>query len=673
MPTRTTSEYDLTFTTSGGSVVGLMLHRPLARDARSMGPSEIRRGLTPSEQGSGFANPDVPRQWSTWVRGAGYSRAGDERGGYSYAVNGICRYPNLFIPGGYNTTETLPAAVSGQSGSPQFTASVEAGGDFYACCGRYLVKWASGTGSPVVAADLGAGFTADGMVVFDNAIYIGGYGGNLKKWSGGVLSTAPSSARGKLAVVNWTLGGNLASALGSGTSAGVNYDVLIGTTGDYNSAGIKFCPRGSDPMVEANWSGPFEVGDNSYPITRVIGTTHHAYFLKRDGVYDMDGRGYSPNFLPVMRANQHDSNGLAGIAYDGFLYLSYGYGITRIPLNADTRMDVPSECGVGYGLSNETPLHGWVTDFCNDNGWLVSALYSPLGTGTYICYGQDRRTIGINGPGGVLWHGAEAFISGVQVTHLHVSSPGNEPRLRWFGLNGTTPVCGWISLPAASNPMEDLLLGGPWRAAQEATLYQTVDDWGDAGAKKAILEWTINVDNIGDGNSATLFAESDGGLTPTWVEQGTASHDVRTSFIAGGSPQTGYALGTKISLIGNTDNPPMLRNLKALAQVIVRQRKGLTCTVKIAEGMELRNGAKDRRDPMSVLADVIALTQEGPVTMLDNHGITRNVIIRQAMEARDVEGNVKREGDIYLTLMVTELATSATYGASIYGGGDQYS
>ncbi len=610
----TNQEYDLLL---GNPSIGVMLDRAERGDARL--PAQIEGGFGPAEADDQLVSDDVPVMHDDFSGGAFYSKR-LLKTGYAYAEGAYCRDPRVVLPAGAVTELPLPA------GTVEISGSFEQDGHLYLLAGALAVRLGSGTDLPVNAQYLGAGFVADGAAAFNGATYVGGSGGNLWRLQGGVWTQSASAARRKAATVSWVI-----PSEGSGISA----ERLIMATSDLRN--IRYVA--GDPLIDANWGPVIRVGSSSHPITSLVSAPRHAYICKTDGLYDLNSRGETPHLTPGLRhAAIAPSNGAVSLYWGGFVYFTHVSGLYRVWVGDPVVQYQPGWCQPGWGLPNETPIHGACTALAIDQGWIIASVYN--GTNSYQGAGVDRREVGIEGIGPLLWHFAEVALPGERITHMRVTAPGSQPRLWIATMYGGQARLRWVSLPKAATPLEDFLASGQHRFQQRWTLYPSVHDWGDADAEKIIKQLGVVTENLGTGVTMDVAANADGGA---WTSQGTIRTSPRARLVPRAPLSKGQQIGLRIIGNGTALIPAVLRSAKVRAEVNVELFERRRYPIRVQRGQKTRNGATDRRNPARVWQQIVDFQRAGPIDMVDEQGNQLTIRVRGGMPFKQVED--KESGD----------------------------
>lgn len=575
MTTRTRrSQYDLDI---GG--VKLMLARG-GRDAPAMGG--VFTGSDTEQRPTPQAQPIVFEDFS---RGIGVD--------YDYGDGVDTRTPGVVLAFGAITEVSLPT----NDGMGRVRGGFERGGDMFFIANRHLLRLTSGTGAPAIYQDLGSGFQAYSVAPYGEDIIIGGTGGGI--WRiGGSVSQSSDMQRKHVASAYTVVDDEPQFRL-------YGSDVTPGT-----SAAFQFTAN-ANPLLAANWGTVYTVGDGRFEIDKMVSTGQAILFLKRDGVYwSTDYRAV--NLTPYWATSMHDANGQCAQVLGPYLYAGHVRGPDRINLGSTTQRHLPEFVPPTVGPRSNSPVRGWPTAMANDGEWLVCSFYD--GSTSRILYGIPRRRADVPYP--MEWHGVMATFAGEEVSHLQVTSPNNEPRL-WVASmrNGTEPHLYWISLPKSGSSYLDHVNGGPMTYQSQWKVYSLPLTWGDGNARKSMVDFDVNSENLDDNRTIQLAAAAD---STSYTAQGTASGSPSSSFVA--ILDGGYQIRLRWIGTGTASEPAIMTGAKAAADVIARQAPVHSFRVIIGRDVELRYGPLDRRNPDTTFAHLFSLQNTGRITIKEHNG-----------------------------------------------------
>lgn len=611
----TQAAYDLTINS-----LPLMLARgPYAGNK----PAFVRTTLTPLK--SNTDEFDV-YTWQNGASGAGWTRETPESaagGGYSHGRNITSQTPGIIMPAGEMDEITLPAAVT-----TDLYEAVYYDGDLWISAGRYLVNVASGTAAAATTEDLGSGYTAESMLVFDGNLLISGAGsGSIFSFDGSTFTQGASVQRSRLAQVYWTIGEQMASGASAGT-AGTGAQRLVGT----NSTGTGFyhLASGANPLVAGNWSSLIPLDTAPYPVQTIVASNRNVWFSGPGGIQAVDGLGYAPNLTPWVKRFYNASSGACVMYHDGYIFYGHAHGLAVVPTTGE-RQDTPAWVQFGNGTANGTPVYGrpYVMD--------------SAGSCVYVAYGDsgDTHVMALRmTPDGPVWSGPERTITGETPTMLRVMSLGGRPYivLATERTADSSKHLYRISLPITGSPYSDYLQGTAHRFAQDSDITLSKTDRNDSSPKE-VHQYEIVSENLGEGKSISLDVSTD---DAAYVTQGTAGASPRVVILPEADDSAGTTVQLRLNLNNPNDDPVVLRLVGARMSFQPEPIEILDYTVMVRdEGEELKNTATRRsRNAKTDFRTLLNLPRQGTVSMTDQFGDQLRVRVRSIMQA-DVHEEAK--------------------------------
>lgn len=594
-----------------------------------------------------FIDEDLPQRQDTWHLGAGYSLRLIP-GTYAYAINGDGRFPRMFQPGPLMNAVTLTSATD------SCRWAMDVGSDTYFGGGRFAYRAVGGSASSPLAStnDLGAANVGYSAVNWIGNGYVGtdasGTPGTLWKVTGANAWSSGTANRRHLtpAYYNNTNGYRL---FGQTDTAGLNE--------------VKTIDPASDPLVNASWGTAITFGDASgVTINRLVALQDHVYAATDRGLFDFDGAtGKSFNVTPQIGQRRNSQNGLACHVGDQWVYFGHKHGLSRYQaqgLNAG----VVAPVTFGHGLPNETPIRGQVTASCQDQGWVVQAIWN--GTDTYICYGREiaagdtiaSEQLGLGygpsplaiSPNQMLWHGGLVKLAGVQCWMLFISGQTDPPKC-WVGAGANVQ---WFTLPRTENPQQD----SEYRFATSYSVIMPYEDWGRPATNKNLIQLDVEGDNLGIGASIAYKYSVDGAA---FASLGTANSSPLATVLPGTE-----IIGRRIALRADgTNSNTAGANMRAY---ILRAAERVTIRALRTYQVDLMYDGGDRlgghrmSQPLKTLEALRTLAAAGQVTMRDEFGATLTVLIKPPVEWHEVHSDSvsdKEQGALHLvaTLRVSVL------------------
>lgn len=341
---------------------------------------------------------------------------------YHYAIN-------VWVHGGLIGRGPLSHKVS-----PTTSANVrrfaEARGNLFLLAGPYVLRRVSDSDTGLVTERTRAGQSA-----IDAQRFQGGFAGATESlyvsWTDGVLEEWNGSA--------WT---NCALP----ASFFANFLEVVGDelwAADATRSQIRKVT--SDPKVAANWSGLFQIGDASVPITAIRQINNQLLIFKSDGgIFTINSDGSDSDLFPGLTTSLDATNGMTAWAWLGALWFRVGQSFYR--LAGDMQL---TPIGPGRMVSNASEVRGLPVAFCGWNSQMAFLLlYNTTNSTSYLLqYGNWEPKTGDEGTEFIFtdqWDGATVRWIGRQATCLW-SSNVPEPRLYVGFADGSYD---WIKLVA---------------------------------------------------------------------------------------------------------------------------------------------------------------------------------------------------------------------------------
>lgn len=659
MPALNQDAYDITIVNEADEEIGLVFYN----DPDPKRTPGVESEFVGAVQGIEPTRRPQPESINDFSGGAGYARD-FYPGTYSYGID-VDTMSGALMPAGYRTSMALPAAAQ----SAQVTRIIEYAGDLYFAAGRYILRSASGTDAIGTDHDLGVGVTAGGLAVINSgATLLVGTNGYLRAREGGVYTTSANVSGTQVVAVYWTPSGpSMATA-----DAGLGGFRVVS-----NDSGIswRYCADGNAAFVlsNANWApaSGIRIGEGgnaaSPTVNTIVSTGHHVYFVRADGVWDVDAAARSVRLLDFTDS-QHSDNGLCAIVQNEWLYVGHHQGLRRYNLNlaaSGRRQDVPGACEPGAGAhANESVVFGTCTALTRWNGWLVAAFYN--GGDSHIMFGRDRTEFDrdVPGAGPMVWHGAYAYYDNKRVTAMHVSAPGGVPRL-WVALwDGSTSTVEWVSLPKAQTALQDLVSAGAHRYQTSASLYTANQTWGEPTAKKHLWTVDVNAERLDGTTYVQIYAQKDS--DGTWTQQGgsfnTTPGDTTLATITD-AKQVQF----RIDLTGSTTAPPVVRAIRPSADILHEQAEVRDVVVWFGPQVALRNGRQDDRDSTYIMGQLRQLVKASIVDVYDEEGSKYTAKILPGLQVRKIQDRSDNRWTYIVSFSYRIQTRVAYWGAGVWG------
>lgn len=659
------SPFHVSLTTADGVEIGLISVNDQGK------PVEFEGALTPVDATAQFRPGGIPREWSDYSAGAGYSFF-DERAqnGFDWAKNVWTLVPHVAVPSGEVTEISLPSGTHGE-----IRAAIQASGHTYLSTGRYCVKLASsGTTATVVAdfstiAAMSTSVTITSACMFLGKAYWGGYAGSP--------ATAQPLVQHVISSDTFTSGAtcsrwHVASFHGV-DGQGEWAQWMIGTVA--TNAAFKFTNSAS-PLEDTNWTpgaaAGVAVGDPSFPINKIVTARQAPYFLKPEGAFIVQRFGVAiPNITPHWADTYHPDNGVAGAIVAGRLYANILSGLDMI-VGLDGQLnDTPYLVHPGADLPNESPVAGDGWALCRDGDWIVYAQWNSANTTSYVSWGKPRASVpGQPGITNFVWHSCPLVIEGERVTWMQKIAPSGVPYLLVATRNAanTATKLYRMSLPRNGNILQELATDGPWRCRTDTcTLYLPANPWSQGvHSLKAVRQVAGVTKDCSATSTLAIYASADGAarvqLGPT-IEESPYSEARSVEDINGRQ----IAVSVDFSAGSNT-TPPILRAATVWAGEGIRATTTYRGRFRLAYGVRNRKGAQDTTTDFQAIWELLAGAQ-GPraSSMVDWKGTTYTVAFEQGATWIEREDEKRERYEMTVVMQFTVIAKTPTFGdGSVY-------
>jgi hypothetical protein len=551
-------------------------------------------------------------EYGPFPRGMGYSEE-YVPGTYSWG-EGVCTRFGPVVPGGKVTEVDVSAFVGDLY---PFRSSHVWGNDLLFFGGRNVIKIPNGTGAPALYYDMGLGVACGGNAACD-------FDGDMV-WGSVVGATDAAWKMHKANTAN-----TVTAYDGGGGRADIPcracVDVRWDTDGQ-DAQRLVYMPSRStfrtvaapaDPGVfPGNHSAAVTIGNGNHPVNSIAASAAHVYFICLDGVYDVDSRGGSHNFTPFWKQAWSLVNGVTSQIHEGDLFTVWNRGLLRVGLSG-AREDTPEFCQPGADQPNGSPVFGFSNALAVDSGWLVDALYNPTLDKSYICYGKDKRILGIDAIGPLVWHGAEAVIPGL-ITYMRVHSATTGSPMLWVGaVVSGVPKLYKISLPSYGTPLQDLLHGGPHQFANSGSLY-VLGGWEQSAKSRVVpTRYRTRARRLDGVAKVEVYRSNDSGA---YARRAIALSSPYTTSIDT-TRESATRVDFRFDLTGGDSNPPVLDTVSIEAAIQREQSDVQRITVEIEQPQITARGTRQRRSIRSVVNALkrIYNVTGTPVNYIDEDG-----------------------------------------------------
>lgn len=577
---------------------GYMLARgdQLGRGARSWATEAVGAAIAePTASEARYSNQpaiiEIPMVFRSTHSGYGDEVVrGENR--YHYAVNADGRFPNLVLPGPAVTSITV-------NGSANVNGFFEQDGMLFCLAGRYCVQLESDD-TVTTAKDFGSGKAATDAAVYNGTAYIG-MGTSEGFWQ------RESNADPTL---TWTQ----ASGLYIGYLC-VFKDRIWASSSNYRVRSVATAPLTANNWHPTTAANGYPIGESTRDITSMAELGGLLHIGKSDGLYVLDESGVAQAVTPELKAVISGNNCQRMRAWHGSLWVPHIRGLLNYKnLGASGFLVTPATPGSFAGADN--PIHGRVTALAGDNRWLYVALYVPGGD-TYLLAGREAFE-NEPGLGPIVWHPLVKLAS-TQVDAMHISGLWTNPRL-YFGRGANV---GYIVLPRnGENPVQDTNC----TYATSGSFYYSGHSWYAPTTYKVWKQIEIESKGLTSARYLTVYYRVDGAQ---WVEAGTATRSPRDVIQLPGAGVSGTKIEIRLDYtMPSATTPFQVYSVVARGAERPQTVKVITAQIRCADGLTLRNGAKERRKGAEILTDLEALSiARNAVILKDTIGVERRVLV----------------------------------------------
>lgn len=634
----------------------------------SFQPASVVGQEAPFEAGSSFVPGEQSIVFDQFYEGAGFSRPQGRygRAGYAYGLRANLRKGKVAFGSGYLFDKTPNAPTTYGAVTDSFKLS---GHLFFLNRTRYVLRSVGGEAQVDVAKTLDAAFSATSAANFKGRVYVGGTGGDIYS-VGPTLADWTNTRTGPDATVYPIIGAIRQSVSGRAAMR------LFGVTG----GAATFQHVEDDPHDSDDWSGEIRAGDGINPIQTVAVGPTAAWFCSASGVVEVDEYATAKNLTPWFLRDFHPNSGRASILLGDQVHVSHGRGHVIVNVGSGLLQSKPQWGQFGAFTGWEGPISGTPTAYANEGGWMAAAYYSHATQSSYVMYGKMREDAGIDGPGPILWHGAEEVISGEIITHMTVDTGStNRPWLWICTADVDTPtVLAHIyqkALPRSGDPLVDFFAAtqtGTYETAEDWSVYTARQDWGFPNDDKVLKRFNVRADRLSPG-ALILSSQIDNG---DWTEQATMLSSLETDPLPASADSDGALRGREIGVLWRVthpkEQPVLVYSVDARAKPIIESTSMRQYVLAMGESIPMRNGNPENRSPQLVLDQLVARVGD-TVDMTNETGSELEVTIEQNIGAEFYED---WEGQGWLqtiTLNVAINSSVARYDTdATYSGGDRW-
>jgi hypothetical protein len=650
----TSSAFDIEIETEedSDSWVGLMLSVP-RNDAGQMvegAPKTLQDVLAASDADSPISKRLVPLISDDWSGGVGLS--------YNQARCVYTRSPGYAIPAGAVHEIVVPATNT--SDSPIVAFEEFSGGLWFAQTGDGTANTARvcvssdgtgvGAGAFTNSLNLGANEYMRDLLVFTDDVNgpqmwaasssSTNASGRLHRWTGAAwVSTAAALfgtwGRNRMAKVYWS----------GQDGVGASRMVVVSS----GSGHISYLRPGTDPMLAASWVEGVRTG-TSIGLNELVAAPRHVYCLARDGCFDLNELGESPNITPYTAKMLHLTNGQCGAIIGENLYTGLGQGCDKIYIGQPGLMQgTPGQCAPGLGTSAENEWRGWPTAMAVDQGYLVYAMRAPTTGKVAVFWGKPREELGIESPNPMIWYGPEIVgEENTNITRMRITSDPtalDQSAIKlwlstWNVGQSDPPKLVWVSLPVSGAPLQDLLAAGNHRYAtgsgsgdwqQTSRLHLLAETAGDKVAVKILHAHGLATRGLDVATSTKLTVETRADALPnqtTWTTTRDVTISPKEEWIAD-DVVSGNRIERRVSFVSPSGGatPPKIGVLDAFRTTAWRVAPAFGVKrIRVEFGLgilDLHGVPDDRkpsRDPDTIMATLKTITESPRTRLRDRNG-----------------------------------------------------
>jgi hypothetical protein len=442
----------------------------------------------------------------------------------------------------------------------------------------------------------------------------------------------------------WRYDGTTWTLAGAGTGPQLNQARFIERVndelwiaGDYTVCNVK-----DNPMTRANYSGSFNIGDETAKITwlRQLGDT--LIIFKEDGVYTLDTTGADHELFPTLRGKNNSANGKNAAVWINRLWFTYGDQTFTMDESATLKPD-----GTEQMLENTSEIHGQFVAGAGHNTWFFYELYYNVDNnttyllkhGTWVEEGSSQATPGVaqfaEAHHGSLYDWNKRATCSEILPDLEAT--GND-RLYVGFLDGTIQFC---ILPQNSpNPSEDQhceFTGldsyvylpthhSGFRADNK--LWHAVTTPGPRLTNTEWIEIEYRLDVANDLSEWVLVSPNDPKFTLPSVRKAFTDDEVA-------NPVSGKFLQIRVKLVKDPDLSASPVNLSPITEGIIIHEsirpsfsREFTFSIKAATFLARRDGIVDRRRGSDIRDAILQeCARTGPINVIMPSGETEGLTV----------------------------------------------
>lgn len=418
---------------------------------------------------------------------------------------------------------------------------------------------------------------------------------------------------------------------------------------------ISYTKPNSDPFLAASWVEGVRI-DTGYELLELVAARNHVFVTAKDGVFDLNELGESPNLVTTLEDIPLTGNGENPTYLDGYVYYGFGQGVGRVRVE-DTGViqENAGICSPGWGTAAENDSRGYLTASCTDQGWYVGAFFNPTTAKSYVYWGKDRETLGVETPNPLVWHGPEVHtLSDYKITRMKVSGLTGDLRL-WLcaqSVAGSTPIIEFVSIPLAGSPIQDIASGGSQRFLGTSTIFNVgtrlhalPDPWDDQASIKYVHETTFSTRGINeaDGTMMSVYHRADAspGLLLDGWGSATEIDESPTYTTSPATEVSGHRIEMRVdwSVPQGNATPPkiaILDEIRSTVWRIVPTFQVIQLPFEVGDGVWSISGATSEQDLEDIKEALVDVTRIGRTRVRDPQNQQWEVKVGQVLSLKDV-------------------------------------
>lgn len=497
-------------------------------------------------------------------------------------------------------------------------AEARAGGvmTLFILAGPYVLQRVSDTNSGHTVSR-----TRAGQVSTDAARYQGGFAGAVDSlyvaWSDGVIEEFNGST--------WAN-----CALPSGFNP--NFLEVVGDelwAADATRSIIRKVT--SDPKVAGNWSGPYQIGDPSSPITAIRSTNNQLVIFKQDGgIFTVNADGSDSDLFPGLTTTPDPNNARTAWAWLGALWFRVGQAFYRLDMGGGAQL---TPTGPQLLLGNASEVRGPVQAFMGWNAQMAfGVIWNPSNNTSYLMQygswapkaGEDSAVASFQAQ----WDGALVKWTNRRATALWVSNVPEEARLYVGFLDGGYDYIKLVPYPLERNSGGEYTMGESYMVLplHHATYQADRKQWVGFSGFGPVFD-------LGDSMTVSYRLAGSAGMPSSQPSGDYVKLPQSITFngqrIELDQQVAGYSLDIRLDFLGpNTTHTLALEGIGVHERLVPQFRRDFTFLADANDVVARRDGSTTRRSGqhirdmlMEAAAQPASITLEFPDETVSDVGI----------------------------------------------------